>query len=103
LQVIATRIAVAQNRGGRLELFYIDSDGHIRNLWQSSPNGDWGSDGESLGERATDLAVGQNADGRLEIFYFGPQNEIWHNWQPAPGRGPWSSIVQYEGGRPTAE
>jgi hypothetical protein len=91
----ARRIDVAKNRDGRLELFFVDGDGQVRNFFQASANGDWGTDDEVLGEHTTDFAIGQNQDGRLELFYWGKGEEIWHNWQPRAGQGPWNPIVQY--------
>ena len=92
----ARRIDIAKNRDGRLELFFIGTNGEIHNTWQVSANGDWGTDKEVLGEAATELALGQNQDGRLELFYWGRCDDVWHNWQPQAGQGPWNPIVRYD-------
>ena len=79
----AKSLVVAKNLDGRLEVFYIGTDGAIYHNYQETPNGSWS--GENVLGKATNqaksLVVAQNQDGRLEVFYIGTDDTIYHNYQ----------------------
>jgi hypothetical protein len=95
----AKALAVGQNEGGRLEVFYIGLDDKLYHNWQTSPGNGWAGD-HSLGGQAKALAVGQNEGGRLEVFYIGLDDKLYHNWQTSPGNG-WAGEHTF-GGRAKA-
>ncbi len=41
--VLARKPALAVNQDGRLELAYVDADGTVKTMWQTSPAGGWSS------------------------------------------------------------
>jgi hypothetical protein len=82
---------VGRNADGRLEVFGVDGQGHIRHTWQVAPNGSWLGSWLELytdQDRLATLGVGRNADGRLEVFGVDPQSHIRHAWQTQPN-APW--------------
>ena len=93
--VITSRISVARNSDGRLEIFARGTDNALWHQWQTAPNNGW-SGWSSLGGFITsDPVVINNADGRLEVFARGSDNAVWHRWQTAPSNGwsaGWSSL-----------
>jgi hypothetical protein len=89
---------VAVNKGGRLEVCTLASDGTLWHIWQLSAGGAW-SNWTSLGTPPTvdflayPPAMEVNVNGRLEAFAFGfsqGQNSLWHISQINPGSN-WSS------------
>jgi Zn-dependent metalloprotease len=84
----AKRIATGADRDGRLEVFYIGTDGALHHNWQTTAGGGWNGD-VPPGGHAKQLAVGVNRDGRLELFYIGTDDALYHNWQTTAGGG-WS-------------
>jgi len=91
----AKQIAVAQNLGGRLEIFYVGTNNELYHNWQLQPgisdNSNWAGETRFAKNSAKQVAVAQNADGRLEIFYVGTNNDLFHNWQLEPGvSDPWN-------------
>jgi hypothetical protein len=99
-QAIANH-AVGRNADGRLEVFYIDANGEIRHIWQTSPNGTW-SAAALLSKLAnasyySSLAVDSNVDGRLEVFTIA-EEALWHIWQTTAG-GNWYN-TWFSSGKP---
>lgn len=118
---IASDVALARNRDGRLEVFALGTNNaviHQSELidpsnfecfpdmtanpawhsWQTTWSG-W----QSLGGTFVGTpAVGQNADGRLEVFARGADNIMYHIWQTTPGGGwsDWGSLGWRIGGNP---
>ena len=82
----AVQMTVGANVDGRLEVFYVGTNGLLYHNWQVAPNGTWHGE-VPLGGAALQAAVARNADGRLELFYVGTNNVIYHNWQTAPNGG----------------
>jgi len=81
---------VRQNVDGRLEAFVIDSNSHLRDVWENSPNGTWSwGDLGCCVKGNPDVQI--NINGILEVFAVGMDNALYHKWQSAPGQGPWSS------------
>jgi hypothetical protein len=87
--------SVRKNQDGRLEAFWIGSDGALWHIWQTRPGGTWGT-WNSLGtptnsiQAQGDPCVAENADGRLEAFVVASDWTLWHTWQVTPG-GNWGS------------
>ena len=85
--------SVRKNDDGRLEVFWIGSDGALWHIWQLSAGGVWGT-WNSLGTPTSSIQaqgdpfVAENADGRLEAFVVGSDRTLWHTWQVTPG-GNW--------------
>lgn len=87
------QICAAQNRDGRLEVFYVGADSNVKHLWQTN-SGEWdGEDG--LGGPAEQIWVGRNQDGRFEVFYTDKESKIWHNRQAASFGG-WNGGELFE-------
>jgi hypothetical protein len=81
---------VRQNVDGRLEAFVIDSNNHLRDVWENTPNGSWSwGDLGCFVKGNPDAQI--NTNGVLEVFALGMDNALYHKWQSAPGQGPWSS------------
>ena len=84
----ASQIAVAQNKDGRLEIFYVGTNNDLYHNWQIQPsvsdNANWAGETRFPKDSASQIAVAQNKDGRLEIFYVGTNNDLYHNWQIQP-------------------
>jgi hypothetical protein len=86
----ASWIAVGQNAGGRLELFYVGNNAVFWNnlyhnfQWVASNDYDWHLSFVDGPDLARSIAWGQNADGRLELFYAGDNHHLYHNWQNVP-------------------
>jgi hypothetical protein len=92
--------AVANNKDGRFQLFFIGSDGALWTLAQSSPSNGWGAvrflDGAPPGQElnADQIpASGRNANGNLATFVTGADGNIWQITQIAPG-GTWGTLVK---------
>jgi hypothetical protein len=85
--------SVRKNEDGRLEVFWIGSDGALWHIWQLSAGGAWGT-WNSLGTPSSSIQalgdpfVAENDDGRLEAFTVGSGGALWHTWQVSPG-GNW--------------
>jgi hypothetical protein len=100
-QESARLVTVGKNLDGRLEIFYVGTNGQLYHNWQLTPASYRASaslnswQGEtafpakgSPKNKAQYIAVGQNQDGRLEIFYVGANNRLHHNWQTQPANQP---------------
>ena len=70
-----TKVAVANNADGRLEVFVIGPDERLYHIWQTAPNNGW-SGWASLGGKMKDIAVANNADGRIEVFAVTPRTNL---------------------------
>ena len=80
----ALGITVGQNADGRLEIFYIGTDGALYHNWQTTAGSStWHGETKFAGDSAKQIAVARNADGTLEIFYVGSNNDLYHNRQTA--------------------
>jgi hypothetical protein len=89
-----SRMALAVNADGRLEVFYIGSDNKLYHIWQTAPNSGWTQSFVlDNGSYAKQLVVGSNKDGRLEVFYIGSDNKLYHIWQTTPNSGWTQSFV----------
>src|SRR5439155_12209384 len=79
----AKQITVATNRDGRMEVFAIASDDHVRHLWQSTPGtyAAWAN----LDGYARQIAVGTNADGSLDMFAVATGGDMYHRKQSSAG------------------
>ncbi|GLW11550.1 hypothetical protein Misp01_66780 [Microtetraspora sp. NBRC 13810] len=82
--------AVGRNADGRLEVFANSTDGTLRHIWQTSPNGGWSGWG-TVGEGAGFPIVGRNADGRLEIVAV-EGRAVVHNYQTNGRWSGWSNV-----------
>jgi hypothetical protein len=92
----ATRLAMASDTDGRLELFARFDDNSIRHLVQDAPNYTWAPWASLGGNVAGDPCVAANLDGRLEVFVRGFDGQLYHSWQQSPG-GTWNGWAS-EGG-----
>src|SRR5215472_9458787 len=87
-----TRITLAQNQDGRLEVFA--ASGFPSKIWHShqkqpghGPWTEWQSIGSPPPQGGVDIrapAIARNKDGRLEA-YVAVGTEIWHTWQTSAG------------------
>jgi hypothetical protein len=92
--------AVANNRDGRFQLFFVGSDGALWTLPQSVPSGGWGQvlslksapPGKALKPDQMP-AAGLNANGNLAVFVTGADGNIWQISQTSPG-GAWGDPVK---------
>lgn len=97
----AKQIALGRNKDGRLECFYVGTNGNLYHNWQTAPNNGWAGEhsfavnAQSIGDSAQQIAVGQNSDGRLEVFYVGSDNALCHNWQTAPSSTNWNGESKF--------
>lgn len=91
----ASRMAVARNKDGRLELFVVGANWELYHRWQSSPGGAW-SGWRQFDGSVSGIAAETNADGRIEVFAIGLHGEVYHRWQTSPG-GNWSGWKQENG------
>jgi hypothetical protein len=89
-------LGINTNADGRLEVFTIDSQGALWQIWQTSPGGGWSHwsslDGPSAPQTVGFARVAKNADGRLEVFVWDKDNVPWQIWQTTPN-GTWSSWI----------
>jgi hypothetical protein len=80
----AVSITVGQNADGRLEIFYVGTNGGLYHSWQTTAGSStWQGETAFAGDSATQIAAARNADGTLEIFYVGSNNDLYHNRQTA--------------------
>jgi hypothetical protein len=95
----AQQIAVARNADGRLEMFYVGTNGDLYHNWQTTPGGAWAGETQFTGDSARQIAVAQNQDGLLEIFYVGSDYMLYHNRQltPAIPGGKWAGETAFSG------
>jgi hypothetical protein len=91
--------AVANNKDGRFQLFFIGSDGALWTLNQSSPSNGWSPvrflDGAPPGQAMNGdqiPACAMNANGDLSAFVLGADGNIWQLTQISPG-GTWGPLV----------
>jgi hypothetical protein len=104
----STRLAVAPNADGRLEVF--GNDGHaLSHAWQVAPNGTWEGGFLALLPVATSpvyasaVVAAPNVDGRLEVFttavdpVAGPDGDqvVTHIWQVEPNGPRWSALTAF--------
>jgi surface antigen len=90
-----SRIAVARNRDGRLELFAIGQNWELYHRWQTSPGGSWSS-WRQLDGSVSGVAAETNADGRIELIALGLYGEVYRRAQTTPGGG-WSGWQRLDG------
>jgi len=90
----AKQFAVALNKDGRLELFYIDQNNNLTHIFQTvvpklTPNtwNQWSAPTQ-FGVTAKTITAGRNSDGRLEIFFTGTDKTLYHDWQTTPATLP---------------
>lgn len=93
---VETRLAMARNRDGRLQVFARFQDNSIRYLIQKAANGAWAAWASLGGNVAGDPAAGMNADGRLEVFVRGSDGKLYAARQTSPG-GAWSGWATRNG------
>ncbi|MFD7231942.1 hypothetical protein [Streptomyces sp. NPDC059881] len=84
----ASRVVVAPNRDGRLEVFAlfprgVKGQGNLEHNWQKDPNNeyDWSGWKVLFGAGIGNPSVNQNADGRLEVFVRNPDHSLEHDSQ----------------------
>ncbi len=66
--VLARKPALAVNQDGRLELAYVDADGTVKTMWQTSPGGGW-SNAFATGYRTSGTPeLMRDRQNRLELF-----------------------------------
>ena len=101
----ALQLCMGQNPDGRLEVFYVGTNGLLYHNWQTAPNGAWHGEkgmGEFPGNHAVQLCVAPNKDGRLEVFYTGRDTIIYHDCQTVPN-GDWAGEELLRGLRESAK
>jgi hypothetical protein len=87
----ATQIAVARNLDGRLEIFYVGTNGDLYHNQQTAANGVlWQGETPFPGDSAQQVSAIANQNGVLEIFYVGTNNDLYHNRQVAPNSTVWT-------------
>jgi hypothetical protein len=91
----ATQLSVGTNADGRLEIFYVGTNGDLYHNWLTSTVDmtKWFGETRFPGSSANYVTALSNADGRLEIFYTGRDNALYHNWQASPN-GNWVGEVR---------
>jgi galactose oxidase-like protein len=96
----STKLGVARNTDGFLQVFYRDFGTGSLFFMKQSPGapGGWTSPTNLGGGLNSDPTVGINADGRLEIFIRGTDNGLHHIWQTAPSGSTWSAWTPLGGG-----
>ena len=98
-----SRLAVARNLDGRLEIFGVDSNFNVWHNWQQTPGGAWNGWSEITGKQLKPgFVVGQSKDGRLVLFGVEARNQnagsssgvsgqngygqdVWSLWQQTAG------------------
>lgn len=94
-----SRLYVAKNADGQLEVFNVDQHGELRHRWQKPSTGDWSAWSSLGGSVLPDIAVANEADGRIEVFAIdnasqslefieqqGPKARDWSGWRSLGGR-----------------
>jgi hypothetical protein len=96
----STRLGVARNTDGFLQVFYRDFSTNSLFFIRQTPGapGGWATPTSLGGGLTSDPTVGINADGRLEIFIRGTDNALHHIWQNSPSSGAWSAWTSLGGG-----
>ncbi len=98
--IVFTKLEVANNKDGRMEVFGLDKSGEMFHTWQNKPNGNWQGwerfpDANAFKAKIRDFRVGKNEDGRLEVFAVDEQGISWHVWQletKPSGWGNWTKL-----------
>jgi hypothetical protein len=94
----ANQIAAAQNADGRLEIFYVGTNGDLfRNTQMEADGLLWGGQAAFPGNSAQQIAAARNQNGVLEIFYVGTNSDLYHNMQTAPGSATWVGETHFPG------
>ena len=105
---VAGDIGIGSAADERLEVFVQGSDGHLWQLSQTVPNGDWSSWEDLSVHRplsinvAGDIGIGSAADKRLEVFVQGSDGHLWQLSQTVPN-GDWSSWEDLSAYRPICQ
>ncbi len=96
----STKLGVARNTDGFLQVFYRDFGTGSLFFMKQSPSGPggWTLPTNLGGGLNSDPTVGINADGRLEIFIRGTDNGLHHIWQTTPSSSSWSAWTPLGGG-----
>lgn len=93
-----SRLAVAKNADGRIEVFKINADGELHHKWQRTPGGNWSPWSSLGGSFLPGIVVTTNSDGRLEIFCIDKVTRaLRHTWQNDPGGSWWQGWPDLEG------
>jgi hypothetical protein len=89
---------VANSADGRIEVFGVNTQGHVLHTWQTTPTGGWLGHWSELytdNDKLTMLRVARNKDGRLEVFGVNAQGHVLHTWQTSPSGsfvGHWADL-----------
>jgi hypothetical protein len=87
--------AVARNADGRLELFAVDADCHIRYRWQLTAGSTSWSPWKVFGGCVSSIAAATNGLGGIEVFGSENAGKVFHRWQLAPNADSWSTWVDF--------
>src|SRR5579862_7123813 len=63
-----SRLDVARNADGQLEVFNVDQHGELRNRWQKPSTGDWSAWSSLGGSVMPAVAIVNDPDGRIGVF-----------------------------------
>jgi subtilisin family serine protease len=89
-------VAAEVDANGLLEMFVVDTFGHVYYAKQLDAANDWG--GVRLFDGAlASIAAARNADGRLEIFGANAAGQVFHRLQASPGNWDGSGWQQFDG------
>ena|ERR1700677_573843 len=90
------QIAAAQDRLGRLQLFYVGTNNHILQNFQLQPNGVlWNGELAFSNYKANQVLLVQDVNQQLNLFYIGSDHHIHQNTQIDAASNTWSGDITW--------
>jgi len=83
---------------GRLEVFFVSSDGGLHYYRQSSANVDNWMPMEAMKTGLNEISAAQNYDGSVELFAVGNDKNLYALRESAPNVDSWNAWYQLQGG-----
>lgn len=88
---VATGIAAATSRDGRVELFAVGTDANVYHAWQSSPGSGFGAWVGMGGGSVRQVAASSVGNGEFEVFAVTADGRLWRQ-APWSGVGTWQAM-----------
>jgi murein DD-endopeptidase MepM/ murein hydrolase activator NlpD len=92
----ASKLEVARNQDGRLELFAVNENNQLVHRFQTGPNQAFSTTWNFLGLEASDVEIGTNKDGRFEVLATRKSDgRLLNRWQTganAPLSANWNDL-----------
>jgi hypothetical protein len=92
----AKEITAALDQLDRLEIFYIGTNGHVYQNFQTQPNGVlWAGEQKFSTDKAKQVILARDAAKNLNLFYIGTDNSLRQNIQTSAAKNTWSGDVNW--------